>query len=88
MGPYFVLYLSYNMYSLTQAIKLRNELLQKKIVISNKVRAIRSIDMSRASFVSKRQMEMDIKLGLSQMAELEEQINNLQKVIDYYMDNL
>ena len=76
------------MYSLTQAIKLRNELLQKKIVISDKVRTIRSIDMSGASFVSKRQMEMDIELGLSQMAELEEQINNLQKVIDYYMDNL
>ena len=76
------------MYNLTQAINLRNELFQKKIVISDKVRTLRSVGMSRASFVSKRQMEMDIELGLSQMAELKERINNLQKVIDYHMDNL
>ena len=76
------------MVDIQHAIKTRNKLMLKKIEISDRVRALRSIDKSKLSPLQQGALDIDIQLGLDQMAECQKDIEMFQKNIDAQMEEL
>ena len=74
--------------NIENAIKARNKSLLKKIKISDRVRVLRSLDTSKLSFIQRREVELNIQLGLDQMAECEKDIKMFQQNIDRQMNEL
>lgn len=74
--------------NLEHHVKLRNLLLKKQIWHSDKIRALSSIDLANASFITKEVVRIELENARLEVINLQRDINAQEAIINSYMDNL